>query len=197
MGLDLKRSDTPKMMQRFLETLLMDLLNGEDKENLFRQIRTFRKEFTKLDGWEKGSPKKVSALTDYTERHATGRNMSLGEALKLKTGQKAKVNLPGHVKAAMNWNHLRETYGDRYSMKIGDGSKIIVCRLKPNLMQMDSIAYPIDEPHIPNWFKELPFDHTRMETIIVDMKIGNLLGVLGWDLGATKEKAGDEFFIFS
>jgi len=197
MGLDLKRADTPKFMQAFLEKLLMDLLCGVEQENLFGQIRTFRKEFSTRPGWEKGTPKKVSALTDYVQRYATGRNMSLIEASKMKSGFKAKVNMPGHVKAAMNWNTMCETQGDRYSMRIGDGAKIIVCKLKPNLMKIDSIAYPIDEPHIPQWFKNLPFDHDAMEQTIIDNKLDNLLGVLKWDLSVTVERLGDEFFVFS
>ena len=197
MGLDLKRADTPKMMQQFLEKILMDLLAGATQDDLFVQIKKFRKDFESLSGWEKGTPKKVSALTDYTDRYMHARNMSMHEVLKLKKGEKAKVNMPGHVKAAMNWNQLCEFQNDRYSMKIGDGSKIVVCYLKSNLMKMDAVAYPIDEPHLPKWFKELPFDHTKMENTIIDKKLKNLLGVLDWDLEATKEKSSDEFFVFS
>src|SRR5690606_11794442 len=115
--------------------------------------------------------KKVSALTDYTERHQKTQQMTHEAAMKVKPGTKLKVNMPGHVRAAMNWNHLCETNGDRYSMRIGDGSKIIVCKLRKNLMKMDSVAYPIDEPHIPQWFKELPFDHEAMEQTIIDNKL--------------------------
>jgi DNA polymerase elongation subunit (family B) len=197
MGLDLKRADTPKMMQIFLEKILIDLLSGVEQENLFEQIRTFRREFKKLNGWEKGTPKKVSALTDYTERFERGRNMGLEEAMRLKAGEKAKVNLPGHVRAAMNWNSMCESRQDRYSMRINDGSKIVVCYLKSNMMKMDSVAYPIDEPHIPMWFKELEFDHEKMENTIIDKKIKNLLGVLKWDLDQTRELAGDDIFVFS
>ncbi len=197
MGLDLKRADTPKFMQAFLEKVLMDLLCGAEKEEIFKQIRVFRKEFAPRPGWEKGTPKKVSNLTDYVTRYQNGRNMSLLEATKLKKGESAKVNMPGHVKAAMNWNTMCETNGDRYSMKITDGSKIIVCKLKPNLMKIDSIAYPFDEPHIPAWFKTLPFDHSLMENVIIDKKLGNLLGVLNWNLDDTKDNIGDEFFVFN
>lgn len=197
MGLDLKRADTPKFMQEFLESLLMNLLSGAKKEEMFEDIKTFRKNFTSRPGWEKGTPKKVSALTDYTERHQKTQQMTLEAAMKVKPGTKLKVNMPGHVRAAMNWNHLCETNGDRYSMRIGDGSKIIVCKLRKNLMKMDSVAYPIDEPHIPQWFKELPFDHEAMEQTIIDNKLDNLVGVLNWDLEKTKEpKGGDEFFVF-
>jgi len=197
MGLDLKRADTPKFMQTFLEKILMDLLSGAEKDDLFKQIKVFRKEFSPRPGWEKGTPKKVSNLTDYVEKMDRSRSMGLAESLKLKKGEKAKVSKIAHVEAAMNWNTMCETKGDRYSMRISDGSKIIVCKLKPNLMRIDSIAYPIDEPHIPEWFKALPFDHTAMENTIIDKKLDNLLGVLNWDLRDTKENIGDEFFVFS
>ena len=111
-------------------------------------------------------------------------------------GKSLKVNMPGHVRAALNWNHLCDTYGDRYSMRIGDGSKVIVCKLRSNLLKMDSVAYPIDEPHIPQWFKELPFDHELMETTIIDNKLDNLVGVLDWDLSETKEIPAADFFVF-
>jgi hypothetical protein len=37
---------------------------------------------------------------------------------------------------------------------------------------------------LPAWFRELPFDDTEMEATVVDQKLDNLLGVLGWDLAA-------------
>jgi DNA polymerase elongation subunit (family B) len=194
MGLDLKRSDTPKYMQEFLESLLMNILTGAKKEDMFEDIRKFRKEFVNRPGWEKGSPKKVSALMDYTQRFQKGRDMTLEQSLKMTKGEKAKVNVPGHVRASMNWNQLCESNNDRYSMRIGDGAKIIVCKLKANLMGMTSVAYPIDEPHIPAWFKALPFDHRAMEDVIIDNKLDNLVGVLKWDLSKTKDAPADEFF---
>jgi hypothetical protein len=36
--------------------------------------------------------------------------------------------------------------------------------------------------HLPQWFKDLPFDDEEMEAINVDQKIDNLLGVLSWDI---------------
>jgi hypothetical protein len=45
-----------------------------------------------------------------------------------------------------------------------------------------SVGYPTDESHIPQWFKDLPFDDSLMEATIVDQKVENLLGVLDWDI---------------
>ena len=197
MGLDLKRADTPKFMQEFLEDLLMDLLTGKSEVDMFQKIKDFRREFKKRPGWEKGAPKKVSALTDYVQRVQKSRNVTLEEAMKQKAGTKNKVSKVAHYHAAMNWNHLCETHNDRYSMRLGDGSRVIVCKLKQNINKIDAVAYPIDEPHLPQWFKDLNFDHAAMEDTIIDKKLKNLVGVLNWDLQKTKESTSDEFFVFN
>ena len=93
---------------------------------------------------------------------------------------------------------MRLLNNDRYSMEIQDGQKVIVCKLKPNnSLSMTSIAYPIDEMHLPQWFKALPFDDAEMEQSIIDSKIENLLGVLKWDLSKSREDTTfNELFSF-
>jgi hypothetical protein len=49
------------------------------------------------------------------------------------------------------------------------------------------VGYPTDETRLPEWFKELPFDDSSMESTIVDQKIENLLGVLNWNLKDTTQ----------
>ena len=93
-----------------------------------------------------------------------------------------KTNMPGHVRAANNWNTMRRINNDKYTIAINDGMKVIVCKLKSNPMGITSIAYPTDELRLPNWFTELPFDDSAMEQTLVDEKIDNLLGVLDWDI---------------
>jgi hypothetical protein len=44
------------------------------------------------------------------------------------------------------------------------------------------VGYPTDVLHIPQWFKDLPFDDGLMESTIVDQKVENLLGVLEWKI---------------
>jgi len=92
--------------------------------------------------------------------------------------------MPGHVRAALNWNNLRRMNSDKYSVQIVDGMKTIVCKLKQNPLGWTSIGYPTDEQRLPKWFTELPFDDALMETTIVDQKIDNLLGVLDWGLAS-------------
>lgn len=185
MGLDLKRSDTPVYMQDFLQEILMDLLTGKDKEYIIDKIKDFRKSFKKYDSWLKGSPKKVNGLSKYKEEM----EKSLKFGRKIKVGQSGKVRMPGHVRASLNWNAMKEINGDKESMEIQDGQKIIVCKLKKNSYGYDSMAYPYDENNLPQWFKDLPFDDKGMEEVIIDKKIDNLLGVLEWDLKQTNNNS--------
>jgi DNA polymerase elongation subunit (family B) len=168
MGLDLKRSDTPKYIQDFLFEVLEMVLHGKTKENVIERVKEFKIELGKQDSWTKGSPKSVNKLTIYGDLEKNS-----------KTG---KANMPGHVRAALNWNYLRRVHNDNYSMKIVDGMKIVVCKLKANALGFTSIAYPVDELRLPKWFQELPFDDNAMEKTLVDNKIENLLGVLNWDI---------------
>jgi len=164
MGVDLKRADTPKSIQTFLNNVLLKVLTGEQEEKIKNYVKEFRKHFQSWPGWEKGTPKRVNGLTKKIELEQT-----LG-----------KVAMAGHQRASFNWNKLKEMHNDKYSITIQDGSKVIVCKLKRNPLGYTSIAYPIDQEHLPAWFKELPFDHEAMEEALIDSKLDNLVGVLKW-----------------
>jgi DNA polymerase elongation subunit (family B) len=182
MGLDLKRSDTPRVIQEFLSDVLNDVLVGVERESIVEKIREFKYAFKDRPAWEKGSPKRVNNLTKYGREEER-----LG-----------KANMPGHVRAALNWNNLRRMNSDNYSMQVIDGMKTIVCKLKSNPLGWTSIGYPTDELHLPEWFRELPFDDAEMEATVVDQKLDNLLGVLNWDLAASTntENTFNNFFDF-
>ena len=172
MGLDLKRSDTPEFIQNFLSDVLEMVLMGKPENEVLDHITAFRTLFKVRPGWEKGSPKRANKITEY-------------EAKEKKAG---KANMPGHVRASINWNTLKRMYQDKYSMAVTDGAKVIVCKLKPNPLGFTSVAYPVDELRLPQWFKDLPFDHAEMEQTIIDNKLDNLIGVLKWDVASTEEK---------
>ena len=183
MGLDLKRSDTPKVIQDFLSDVLNDVLTGAEKDAVVEKIKEFKYVFKERPGWEKGTPKRVNNLTKFVKAEE----------------RDGKTNMPGHVRAAMNWNTMRRMHSDNYSIAIVDGMKTIVCKLKSNALGWTSIGYPTDELHLPAWFKELPFDDSLMESTVIDAKIDNLLGVLDWELEAATntENTFQSLFAFS
>ena len=172
MGLDLKRSDTPEFIQNFLSDVLEMVLMGKQEQEVLDHITEFRGRFKARPGWEKGSPKRANNITEY-------------QAKEVKSG---KTNMPGHVRASINWNTLKRMYGDKYSANITDGAKVIVCKLKHNPLEFTSVAYPVDELRLPQWFKDLPFNDAEMEQTIIDNKLDNLIGVLNWNIGSTEEK---------
>lgn len=166
MGLDLKRSDTPKVVQDFLSDILKKVLDGSGKAEIIEDVIAFKEKFKERPAWEKGKPMRVNKLTYYGE-------------LERKQG---KANMPGHVRAAINYNNLRRMHSDTRSIEIVDGMKVIVCKLRNNPLGITSIAYPTDEERLPQWFKDLAFDQQEMEDTVVTQKVENLLGVLEWDL---------------
>ena len=86
MGLDLKRSDTPVVIQNFLSTVLEKLLTDVPVTDILEYIKEFRVEFKSRPGWEKGSPKRANNITEYLS----------------KLERAGKVTIPGHVRASMN-----------------------------------------------------------------------------------------------
>jgi DNA polymerase elongation subunit (family B) len=196
MGLDLKRSDTPAFMQEFLKELLMTTLTDGTEEDVIQRIIEFRKEFRDMDSWKKGTPKRVNNLTKF---RGIVNNYDKTKNKAIRDGRSAndvkKPALPGHVRAALNWNTLRDINSDKYSIEITDGMKTVVCKLKDNPLGYTSVGYPTDETRLPQWFTELPFDDDLMEHTIITKKLENLLGVLKWDLdaGAARNTFADLF----
>jgi DNA polymerase elongation subunit (family B) len=179
-GLDLRRSDTPKFVQAFLMDILTDTLTGKGEEYVVDKIKVFKADFVNMKPWEKGSPKAVNNLSSYRDRQEE--NM-----VKKLSGQTTTFTMPGHVRASLNWNTMVDIYKDKHTPKITDGQKVIVCKLKENSTLFNSVAYPVDITHLPDWFMELPFDDDGMLGAIVDKKVENLLHVLKWDLSKTNE----------
>lgn len=167
MGVEIKRSDTPKFIQNFLEDIFIQLLDGGTEEDLARQIREFKTEFKDLPAWKKGSPKAVKNLTNKTTIYR----------------QTGKCST-GHVLAAINWNDLRDKHKDLDVPEVVDGGKTIVCKLADNPLGITSIGYPIEvADRLPEWFKSLPFDEKEMEQAVLIKKLDNLFGIVDMDLG--------------
>ena len=170
MGMATQRADTPVFIQDFLKTVLKKTLTFVSEDDILAYIKEFRKEFRNKDDWALGTPKRCNGLTKYT---------------KIENAKKGS-RLPGHIRAAYNWNHLKNIYGDNSSRNITDGGKTIVCKLKKNQFNITSISYPIDEANLPAWFKALPFDVEQMEETLIDQKLSVIIGVLKMDMSKSK-----------
>lgn len=167
MGVEIKRSDTPKHIQKFLEELFIDLLSGANEADLRKKVIDFKFASTNATPWSKGTPKTVKKLTVKTKEYDN-------------TGKCAG----GHVRAAINWNKLRNIHKDLDTTEISDGGKVIVCKLRSNIYSYTSIAVPIEAlNNLPTWFTDLPFSIDVMDTAILTKKLDNIFGVLNLDIG--------------
>lgn len=194
MGLDLKRADTPKVMQDFLSEVLMDTLTGATHDDITNKIIPFRQTFKSAKPWEKGKPSAVKGMTKYYD--AVNRSVEVNK--KAASGINKRVTVPAHVGASYNWNKLCELHNDLHTPLITDGTRIVICSLLPNEFGMKDVAYPIDIPsgQLPKWFTGLPFDDAAMEDKIIDMKLQNLFEALDWNFTHTHLFSGDEYFTF-
>jgi len=182
-GLDLRRADTPVFVQEFLSELLQKVMTGSGEEECMEFIKVFKETFDEMKPWEKGTPKAVNGVTKYMNRiEERNRELKRGQIIK-------KLTIPGHVTGSFNWNLLRERYTDLHRSRVTDGSKVILCYLKPNDYKFKSISYPVDEPHLPDWFLELPFDEELMMEKVVSKKITNMLDVLKWDFSKADKQS--------
>ena len=181
MGMETQRSDTPDFIQTFLKQILRDVLSDLSSEEVIQKIRKYRQELRAMDPWILGTPKRCNGLTKYSNLEDKFPNS----------------RLPGHIRAAYNWNRIKRSFGDNISMTIPDGGKTKFCKLRRNNLNITSIAYPIDETNLPEWFKQLPFDVEAMEFTLIDKKIQNLIGVLNWPLEKSKQsEVVNELFTF-
>ena len=171
MGLEIKRSDTPKYIQNFLQSTLIALLVGESEDELRARVREFKCTFKDKPSHEKGAPRTVKKYTHHEEEYQ-------------KTG-KCSVS---HVLAAIQWNKLCGIYEDKTVPEATDGTKVIVCDLKPNPTGILKIGYPIDcVEYLPEWFLDLPFDDDKMEQSILTKKLNNIFGILDMDIGINEK----------
>ena len=172
MGLEIKRSDTPRYIQVFLEDTLMALLVNETEEQIRNRVREFKQIFKDKPSVEKGAPRTVKNYTHHENVYKDTGKCSVG-----------------HVLAAINWNRLRELNNDMTVPEVTDGTKVIVCDLKTNPLGIKKIGYPIDcKNYLPEWFLELPFDDEVMEQAILTKKLDNIFGILDMDI-AIDEKS--------
>lgn len=176
-GMDTKRTDTPKYIQKFLEHCIEKLVkDGCTEDELQDYIRAFREEFEQRPSYTRGTPCGVSGLTTKTQAYED----YLEELREGFIGMK-KPSRHYAVTAAMNTNKLMDIYGENRWDYIQDGDKIEILYLKKNEFDMQCVALKVGEDYMPHWFEQLPFDDERHEEKLIQRKLENTFGILGWD----------------
>lgn len=185
MGIEIKRSDTPKEIQDALKNGLDIILNGGNEDEMLHYFKVFKDEYKSKDPWKMGRPSGANAVKYYSDLYHRY----------IKGIDKKKPRLPGAIAGSIAWNEMCDLHEEDHLPKITDGSKVITCRLIRNDYGFDSISYLTDQTTFPDWFKELPFDTEHMLQSILYTKIEKIYGVLDWNLNYIKSSSGfDDVF---
>lgn len=168
MGLEMKKTTTPKAIQIFLEDVCNMILDGETEWDVIDDhIVKYRDHFLYQAPLEDvGMPKGVKKVESYTSAYKSDPN----------------TRLPGHVAASINYNTCLEEFQDHDSMPITSGTKIRVYYLKTKYGRFKSIALPTDLTVIPEWFESNVLelvDRREQEQRLISKNLLKLLEPIG------------------
>jgi DNA polymerase elongation subunit (family B) len=173
-GLEYKKANFPKVLGKFFQQTLEDVLKGLNKEEVDKRVLELRTQI--LDGSisliELGNPTAVKKLTTYT-----GRKPKPGEMF-----TQLLKGAPVGVKAAVAYNDLIRFWklNDKHSY-IAQGDKIKYIYLKPNPYQLETIGIlDFDLPEKVREFMETYADRQKIFDSIMANKLEGFYMDLGW-----------------
>lgn len=143
MGVDMRKTTTPRPIREFLRKTCYDLLTGIDNKTIDQYIMTYRDAIIDdVPLVEIGLPKGVKKVEIYTQAFY----------------ENSRTRLPGHTAASILYNEYRQLHNDVISMPITSGTKIRVYNLQYDIehrgRMFNSIAIPTDTEVLPQWFEE-------------------------------------------
>ena len=161
MGLDTKKTILPRYIQKKLNSYIERFLKGEDWSSVAQDVVAYKEYLrTEQNLIELGLPKGINKLELYTAEYLSGGD---------------KVRLPGHVAAAILFNKMLDENEDTQTMRITSEMKIKVFYLRRPIGRFKSIAFPVDEERVPQWFLDQNFDVDKQIEKLVDNPLKNLL----------------------
>lgn len=168
MGSEIKKADTPKIIQKFLKTTVDMILDGKPYDELADYVNSQRREILKkkMNVFSLGVAKQVNNLDKYmAEYRAPG-------TFRSKSG--GKLTIPGHARAACNYNALLDEF-DKGAKPIKSGDKVLIYYLKKNDRDFKAIAIPAEFTRFPDWFTEnFQVDIKKTEERMFDSKLSGV-----------------------
>lgn len=159
MGVAIKKSDTPKIIQSMLTELVNMLMDQKSYKHIKIFIDTFVKTYHNKSLLEIGKPMSVKSLKKYEVKYDKNKSMK---------------GFPYHVRASMFYNSLCGVS----DTKIVSGDKIKIIYL--NHKKFKYIAVPVDAEILPSFVYEFDIDWvTQWGT--VQKKIDIFLKPIGYD----------------
>lgn len=183
MGIDTKKTTLPPHVSDKINHLIEDFLKGKSWEDVSNEVVAYKDELrNSTDIRVIGLPKGVSGIDEYMSKMR-----SLGEA----------TTVPGHVRASIFYNKMREKYDDVVSPEITSGMKIKVFYFKRPIGKNKSIALPTDIDEVPSWLTEnFEIDVDAHIQRLVDNPIENIVKAIGKKAPNRQDMYVDSLFEF-
>lgn len=189
MGSEIKKADTPKAVQEFLKGLMDLVLTGKPEKDLEVFVNSNRGSLIHRneDLLSLGSSKSVNNL-----------DAKYAEWTRVEKPGKGRVNLPGHVRSAINYNEMVSTFDPGGLKLIKSGDKAVIFYLKPNNdFKFTSIAFPADTSTLPAWFDEhFKVDTRKTEEKMIDNKIEGIFEAMGIEMPTPQNSYLSSVFTF-
>ena len=167
-GLDVVRSSFPPSFRRFMAEVLEDMLNDIDKVTLDGKILKFKEHMKTLGLMEVMFPIGVKNVKKYTRK---------GDApfsIRMK-------GTPVHVKSALNYNDMLKHHKIKTIRGIINGEKIKWTYLKPNSMNLDTMALKgFEDPAPIEKFVQDNIDYDKIFKSAFANKLNDFYAAMKW-----------------
>jgi hypothetical protein len=181
MGSEIKKADTPKIIQKFLKETVDKILSGVKYPEVATFVNQQRKTVlkNKLNVFQLGVAKQVNNLDKYAAEYMNPGSMTV---INPETGKPKKLTITGQARAACNYNYLLNEL-EQGAKPVSAGDKILIYYLKPNDYGFKSIGFPAEISHFPKWFLEnFAVDISLTEDKMFDSKLEGIFNALGEDV---------------
>lgn len=189
-GSEIKKADTPKIIQKFIKTTVDMILDGKSYDEVADYVIQQRSEIIKKKDnlFLLGVAKQVNNLETFlAEYNAPG---------SMRAANGNKLTIPGHVRAALNYNSLLNIF-DKGSKPIRAGDKVLVFHLKPNQHRFESIAFPAEFTKFPKWFTEnFAVDLKTTEHKMFDKKLKGIFEAIKKDVPSPQTRLTNSILEF-
>lgn len=188
MGSEIKKADTPKVVQDFLKELMNNVLNGAEYSVLEKFVNEHRGKLIR---------DVEDVLTLAPAKQVNDLDAKYAEYKRTEKVGRGKVTLPGHVRAAINYNELIEMLDPGGAKPLKAGDKAAILYLRPNQFNLKSIGFPTDLMHLPDWFNEnFQVDMKITEEKMIDSKIDGIFQAMDLALPTPQQSFLNSVFEF-
>ena len=185
-GLDVVRSSFPKSFQKFMKSVLVDILKSRDRDQIDDDIIAFKKNLNDVLFAEVAKNSSIKDIKKYAD---PAKDMPLGKFVK---------GTPSHVKASINYNKMLKLFKcpPKYP-PIKNGDKVKIAYLKQNRYGLSELAFrgDSDPEEIVQFIKEY-FDAKELFSSELEEKLKAFYRALQWEYPSEHKKIAQKFFSF-